>query len=448
MKAARLAALACALLGSNWAFAGDACCPLQDNPFTDQLRLSGAALEPQWITKLPDEVRSVARRVRQDAGTTPTEANTPSPPRLPTDAELWKDLDPKHRADLENDVKLGEEVAKQVEKEFKFSASANMEERLQRIGRELAAIANANQVTVSWGDKRLNPFSYEFKLLEGDDVNAFSIPGGFIYVYEGLMSFAETDHELAGVLAHEIAHASFRHVATLQREQSRLNAITLPLILIGLLSGSEAGMGAAQVGSLTNQAVGSGWNVRAEKSADLGGFQYMRKSRWEPVGLLTFMERLAHEERMQGTENWGIFRTHPPSRERVRELLNMMNAAGLPVRRSVSSTTFRGLPIENTDGTHSVKIMKRVILTLGGADQAARAEQIADKLSKLYDQVPSVREIEGRADGSIIAFREPLFQLTEADAAQANKTLSALTDQVVRDLKAVAFELRYRLADN
>ncbi len=120
---------------------------------------------------------------------------------------------------------------------------------MRLIGGELAAIANASKVRTTWGDKRLNPFEYTFKVVE-EDVNAFSLPGGYIYIYEGLVKYAESDDELAGVLAHEIAHASMRHVATMQREAGKLSAMQNPLILAAILIGGAKGGDAMMVGQL------------------------------------------------------------------------------------------------------------------------------------------------------------------------------------------------------
>ena len=70
-------------------------------------------------------------------------------------------------------------------------------------------------------------------------MNAFSLPGGYVFVFDGLVKYSESDDELAGVLAHEICHAKFRHVATLDKEASKLQAISLPAILIAIFSGGR-----------------------------------------------------------------------------------------------------------------------------------------------------------------------------------------------------------------
>lgn len=439
-SSALLSALGLASL--SFAHAGD--------PLSEAMQSAGFRVPPAWIAELPPSIQVKAYRTWQETPTPPAQ-----PPTEKTDKQLeeednifYASLDPKHRQDLINDVKLGRSVVKEIKSELKESSSPNMTERVRRIGKELAEIANKNIVDVSWGDKRLNPFRYEFTVIEGKDVNAFSIPGGFIYIYEGLLNYTETDHELAGVLAHEISHASFRHIATLQREQSRLNAITLPLILIGLLAGGEAGTGIAMAGDLTSRAIGSGWSVKAEKSADLGGYQYIRNSPYEAVGLLTFMERLNFDDRGTGRVDWGIYKSHPPSRERVSAFLSMLQDSKIPVKRSVSSTTLRAIPVEERDATFSVKLMNRIVVRLAGDNASDRSLQLATELDELFDEIPSVSDFESRPDGSVYARGQLIFRPSASDVETAKKTAPEISAEVVKTLKAAAFELRYRLWDN
>lgn len=387
----------------------------------------GASHE-DWVAHLPEVVRTIAEDVQ---------ANPPPP-----DAAAIL-IDAQRQKELDADTKLGKDIAEQVRKELKMSSSPAFVDRVKRIGARLADIANQNHIEAPWGDKKPTRFEYNFEVIEGDDVNAFSLPGGYIFVYEGLIRYAETDHELAGVLAHEIAHASFRHVATLQREQSKMQSITIPLILVSLLSGSDAGQKAAIGTSLVEQAVGSGWSVQAERAADFGGFRYMQLSPYAPVGLLTFMERLAFDERNRPKIDWGIYRSHPPSRERADTLKGMMEAAGLPLERSLSSTSFRAIPVVELDQSVSVRVLGRKLFTLHGPDAEARAEVAAPKISRFLDQLPDLFEVTTR-DNAIKGFGSPLIEFKDADAEAAKLTMKELTDAVNRELKSALFQLRER----
>lgn len=387
-----------------------------------------------WRAGLPPDVaRAVARVDAEQPQAPPKDANPP--------------LDPRHRKDLEDDRNLGKGYAAEVAKELKFSTDEAKVQRVQRIARELAVIARENQVKVRWGDPRLNPFDYEFHVVVGEDVNAFSIPGGFIYIYEGLIDYAESDDELAGVIAHEIAHAAFRHLATLRKEQSRLEAITLPLILIALITGGEAGTNVAQAGVLANTAIGSGWSEKAEESADHGGLQYMVKSRYNPVGMLTFMERLAYDDRHRANVDWGIFRTHPPSRARARELRQTLEAQGIAIRRSAVTSSLRAQTREAEGGGVVISFAKIDLVKLGGPEAGARAAETAKRLDAFFDQTPRLVEANQFGDRTIRGRGADLIALTEEDATANGASLPDLTKRALGNMKRALYELGYRTWD-
>jgi len=376
-----------------------------------------------------------------------TKAPDVPPTAPPTSGSDTPATDKRHAADIESDLALGREYATQVEKEMTLSKNAAYQSRVKRIGEEIALVANAHAVRVTWGDARLSPFPYQFRVVEGKDVNAFSLPGGFIYIYEGLVEYAETDDELAGVLAHEISHAAFRHVATLRREQSRLEAITLPLILLSIFAGGTDASNVATGGMLLNQAIGSGWSVRAEESADTGGLQYMQLSGYDPVGMLTFMERLAYDDRKRANIDWGIYRTHPPSRERAENLRNGMRAVGIPIARSRVTTSLRAKVTPDAEGgTVSVFFASARVLTFGGPDATTRATTFSREFDVFMDSVPKLYEL--RSEGGVILGRSrPLVTLTEADAAVRNKPLPQLVREAVQSVKAAIYDLNYRVWD-
>ncbi|MCX7799682.1 MAG: M48 family metalloprotease [Fimbriimonadales bacterium] len=351
-----------------------------------------------------------------------------------------------HAEDLARDVELGRRYAAEVEKQYRVSKNSEYQERVQRIGSELAAIANSLQPRVLWGDPRKNAFEYTFKVLEGKDVNAFSLPGGFIYVYEGLIEYAESDDELAGVLAHEIAHAAFRHLATLQREQSRLQAITLPMILVAIFSGGQATGDLMMLGQLVGLAAGSGWSQQAEQAADDGGLQYMLKSRYNPVGILTFMERLAVDERNRPKIDWGIYRTHPPSRDRAMELAAKIRAAGVPIERSKVTRTFRALAEPGkAQGSVEIRFNGSRIATLAGPDALARAEKACSKLNAFFDRVPELFQVSAREDGRVVGLGKELFRITADDASLAGQSVEDAAFASVQAIKRSLYFLSYRI---
>lgn len=361
----------------------------------------------------------------------------------------------RHGEEIEGDKALGKKYSLEVAKELDIVDDPANQMRVDRIGHELANIANSNQVVALWGDKRLSPFDYTFKIVTDkdkkhpDDVNAFSLPGGYIYVYKGLLKFAESDDELAGVLAHEIAHAAFRHVATLQHEQSKLNAIQIPLVLIAIFTGGASGAASGLgLSSLLGTAIGSGWSVRAEEAADYGGFQYLTKSKYDPTGMLTFMERLARKDLTEplGYE-LGIYRTHPPSRDRANALIGYMKADNLPIRRSRVAQSFRVVAKPADNGTVQLTLGRRAIVSLAGDDALVRADQAVQKLNEFFDSVPEAFEVQPGSNGDLLARQEPLFALSQADATANKATLLELQRSTVSHIRAALFSIGYRVWD-
>ena len=352
--------------------------------------------------------------------------------------------------DIDADKEKGKKYSALVEKEVKLSKDTAIVERVERLGGIMAAIANKTPVTTTWGEKRLSSFDYAFKVVEDKDVNAFSLPGGYIYVNEGLVKYAESDDELMGVLAHEVAHAEMRHVATLQREQEKLSTAQLPLLLAAIFSGNSETIGAVLTGtSLINMAKGSGWSVKAEQAADFGGFQYMLKTDYDPTGMLTFMERLARDDRSkpQGFVDLGIFRTHPPGRERADALVRYMTDSGMPIRRSHVAASFRATakPVQG----EQVEILYggRHVTTLAGPDSAERAGRVTERLNDFFDSMPELYDISFGPGGEILGRKQTLITITSLDAGALNKPTRDLQQEAVRNLRTALYNVAYRVWD-
>ncbi len=339
-----------------------------------------------------------------------------------------------HQKDIDNDEKAGAKYAAEVDKQNKMTTDPKMQARVERIGNELAAIADSHQIVALWGDKRFSPFHYHFKVIQGTDVNAFSLPGGYVYVYEGLVKYSESDDELASVLGHEISHAAFRHVSTMTKKAGQLQLLTLPLILLGILASGGIGAPLIPVAGLLNQAVGSGWSVQAEEAADYGGFQIVHLSKYNPVGMLTFMERLARDEHMGPAIEWGIYRDHPPSFARAQAITKDLKALDIPIKRSEVATSYRAEVRPSADGLAVIVFNNQRIHGFAGDDAIKRADDAVIKLNDFFDRVPELYEAKIGPDGNIYGRNRLLITITDADvdAAKtsrmelAQKTLSAV----------------------
>lgn len=369
-----------------------------------------------------------------------TQQGQEPPPAKPTKHDPDEE---KHQKDLEKDRQLGKEYSIEVEKELKLSTNADATARLQAIGAEMAEIANSEAVAVLWGDRRLNKFDYTFKLVQGEDVNAFSLPGGYIYFYEGLLKFAESDDELAAVVAHEIAHASFRHVETLRKEQSKFDILRIPLIIAAALSRSPEAMHSVMAVDLATQGLVSGWSTQAETASDYGGLQYMKKSRYNPVGMLTFMERLAYKEVLSPQLDWGIYRTHPPSSDRAKFLIKSLNEAGIPLKRSQTTTSLSARSLLKPDGSFDLWFGDTLLYTFKGESAKARAAQAVIRTNAFLDTVPQMFQL--TTNGNEVLGNGRTMIAVEVGDLDEGKSVADARDKVVVGLKRIIGELSFRL---
>ncbi len=346
---------------------------------------------------------------------------------------------------LKNDpeVIIGEKAAAEEAKQAKVITSGPLWERVNKIGQVIAAAADKYPIPALFGSSLLKPFHYTFHVVENPDVNAFSLPGGFIYVNTGLLKFVHSDDELAAVLAHEIGHADHHHVITLMREQKKAQAILTPIQIAALamiLSRGNndlpsAGFEVLQGSELYNIARINGYSVKAEEDADHTGMMLLTHTPYNPVAMYTFMVRLAAYERDHGDTNLGIYRDHPPTPQRIRAALAVIKQLDLPIRISQVDPTWQAQvkPITlNGQSAAQISIKEIVIcdmVSAGGQTAAQRAETTAKNLDYLVDRDLAPYEV--RADteaGKVLARGITLADKADADAA--NLTIKGLANEI------------------
>ena len=341
--------------------------------------------------------------------------------------------------EIEDDKKLGKEAADYYDKTLKPTKDTAAQQRVEEIGAKLALIANANSFDLSWGDKRHAEFEYRFKVVENKDVNAFSLPGGYIYVFQGLIDFVQSDDELAGVLAHEISHAGQRHVAWMRREQEKMAIIQIPLILASIFSKNPEGFAGSQ---LLGTAMTNGWSVKAETSADYGGVQLVVAAGYDATGMLTFMERLqAKEGQIEG--ELGILRTHPPSKVRADKIESYMNKNLISIRRSLVSADFRVNNKVSAKGANVLYFGKRKLFTVSGGE--VRANAILKSLNLFFDRVPEMYDVTTGEDGVIYAKNRMLVTITAEDAKANSMDIEQLQNSLAKSIRSSIFTLAYHI---
>jgi beta-barrel assembly-enhancing protease len=349
----------------------------------------------------------------------------------------------------DNEVKIGRENAEENDKHIKLVTDAAIVERVNRIGQELAAVANKVPIPAMWGSSQLKQFNYTFRVVDDKDVNAYSLPGGFIYVNKGLIDYVHSDDELAGVLAHEITHASHHHMVKLMHEQSKIQNVLLPALAI-LVAANRGGVGnAGQLimgAQLYTTAKLNTYGVEAEKDADHGGLILMTHTHYNPGGLFSFMTRLAGDERRNGPGELGIFRTHPPGPERVEAARKLMEEMHIPIELSKVDPNQR-VTVSLVKGGASgrdvaeLKIMGMVLCRVVAANDLTaeeRGEKLAARLAPMFDGTRPLLNFEVKVvkDRSVLV--RDLVVLTEEDALAQGKSLAELAKTMADTISQVS----------
>jgi len=215
------------------------------------------------------------------------------------------------------EMQLGLQAAQDVLKKEKESHDQMQTERVKRVGHRIAAAANKPEYT------------WEFHLIEKQDVNAFCLPGGKVFVYTGILDLATSNDELAAIMGHEIAHAVVRH-----------GGERMSMALMAQFGGQAASMalgagtGNPAVAQVFSQAYGVGTQVgfllphsrSQESEADEVGMILAAKAGYEPSGALSLWQKMDAYSAKKGNAPPAFLSTHPPSKQRIADIQAKMGA--------------------------------------------------------------------------------------------------------------------------
>lgn len=201
----------------------------------------------------------------------------------------------------EKEVALGRQLAAEVDRQAKFVDDPVITEYINRVGQNVVLNSDAK-------------IPFTIKVIDSDEVNAFALPGGFFYVNKGLILAADNEAEIAGVMAHEIAHVTARHAMENQAKGmlAEIGLIAGSIFLGGL--GGALIMNGAQFGALLGFMK---FSRDAEREADLLGVQYLWAAGYDPNAMSTMFEKLSAKNKKKPGTFSKLFESHPQSADRL-----------------------------------------------------------------------------------------------------------------------------------
>ena len=203
---------------------------------------------------------------------------------------------------IDKEIAMGKQLAGEVQRQAKLMDDPIVTEYVNRVGQNLARNSDAKV-----------PFT--FQVIDDPSLNAFALPGGFIFVHTGLLTAAETEAEMASAVAHEIAHVAARHMTRQACRAQVANIATLPLILLGGWGGYAVRQAASAVIPMTFLSFSRGY----EAEADYLGLQYLYAAGYDPTAAIDMFEKMMSLEKRKPGSIAKVFATHPMNDDRLKK---------------------------------------------------------------------------------------------------------------------------------
>jgi predicted Zn-dependent protease len=215
----------------------------------------------------------------------------------------------------DQDIQIGKRLAAQVPKQMPLLGDPRVDNYLNELGKRLAAHAPGYK------------YPYEYRCVNSSAINAFALPGGYIYINRGVIEAASTESELAGVMAHETAHVALRHGTS---QASKAYLAEIPAALLSGWLGNNSGLGSAIVQMTTGFVMNSvflKYSREDETQADVLGTQILYDSGYDPRALARFFEMIEAKSKSRPIE---FFSDHPNPEHRVERVMEEVNNLGGP----------------------------------------------------------------------------------------------------------------------
>ncbi|MDD5129117.1 MAG: Maf family nucleotide pyrophosphatase [Candidatus Omnitrophica bacterium] len=217
-----------------------------------------------------------------------------------TEYNLATKQEEKYYYSTDKEVQMGRSIDLQVVKQYKISADPLQQKRVEDIGKKIAAVSDRKEI------------DYHFRVLEDEQVNAVSLPGGYVYVNSGLLDKVSNDDELACVLAHEVGHIVARH--SIKKLQA-MQGYSVLRLLVAVAPGT-GDVGTAADAAFTQFLLG--YSREDELLADQLGARYAKLAGYDPRGMITFLGKLQDINRRMPIQEKSYYKTHPYVPDRIR----------------------------------------------------------------------------------------------------------------------------------
>jgi len=229
-------------------------------------------------------------------------------------------------SDVDAEIAMGRATSRELEQRVTLLQDSTVIEYVNRVGQNIVRNSDAKM-----------PFA--IRVVDSGDIGAIGLPGGFLYVSKGLLLAADNEAELAGVMAHEIAHVAARHAVEQQQKTLLINVAAVPTTVWG---GGIPDMVLQQASQIGVPLTFLAFARAAETQADWLGLQYMYKAGYDPDARVTFFEKLQAREPAKKVSD--RFATHPPTADRIKETQKNI-ATFLPARAQglITSAEFRDI---------------------------------------------------------------------------------------------------------
>ena len=217
---------------------------------------------------------------------------------------------------IEEEWQLGQQLAADVARQLPLNNDPAVTGYIRQMGQRI--VANSNMANLPWN----------FYVVNNNEINAFAIPGGHVYVHTGLINAASNASEVAGVMAHEIAHILARHSTEQISRQYGISA------LAGIVLGQNPGMLQQLVAQIVAGGALARFSRQAEEEADAIGIRAMNEAGYNPRGMVTMFQKLLSNRRGSPGAVERFFSTHPLTEERIRDTERRLQS--LPQRNTIT----------------------------------------------------------------------------------------------------------------